>query len=138
MAARVAVAIVLVVLLVAVAYWLERRRRRDAPTQAGTQPPAQLDRHDFPRAEAPWIVVLFTSATCESCAGLYDKAKPLESGEVAVFESEFPADRARHERYHIDAAPTTVVADADGVVRAALVGPFDAAELWSAMADARR
>ena len=51
--------------------------------------PAQLDRADFPRPEAPWLVVLFTSSNCDSCAGLYDKAAALESDEVAVTEVEY-------------------------------------------------
>ena len=48
-----------------------------------------------------------------------------------------PATARCHERYHIDAAPTTVVADAHGVVHAALVGAFDAPELWSTVAGLR-
>ena len=74
------IAVALFAVLAGVAWWLERRRRPDAPTQPhAAETPAQLDRADFPRPDAPWLVVLFTSRTCESCAGLYEKALPLES-----------------------------------------------------------
>ena len=47
---------------------------------------------------------------------------------------EFPAQRDVHERYRIDAVPTLVVADADGVVRASVVGPVSATDLWALVA----
>ena len=137
MLVRVVVAIVLFALLAALAWWFERRRRGDAPTQASGEAPIQLDRADFARPEAPWLVVLFTSANCESCAGLYDKAAALESEEVAVVEIEYFARRDLHERYRVDAAPMTLIADAAGVVRVSMLGAFAAAELWTAVAELR-
>jgi hypothetical protein len=137
MLVRVVVAVVLFALLAALAWWFERRRRRDAPTQASGAAPTQLDRADFARPEAPWLVVLFTSANCDSCAGLYDKAAALESDEVAVTEIEYFARRELHERYHVDAAPMTLIADAAGVVRVSMLGAFGAAELWTAVAELR-
>jgi hypothetical protein len=136
-AARVVVAVVLFALLAAVAWWLERRRREDAPTQSPLTTPTQLDRADFVRPETPWLVVLFTSSNCDSCAGLYDKAATLESDDVAVTEVEYFANRGLHERYHVDAAPMTLVADDRGVVRASFLGAFAAPELWSTVADLR-
>jgi hypothetical protein len=137
MVARVVVAVALFALLAALAWWLERRRRNEAPTQSPGLGPIQLDRADFPRPEAPWLVVLFTSSTCESCAGLYDKAAALESDHVAVAEVEYFARPQLHERYHVDAAPLTVIADAEGVVRASFLGAFAAPELWTAIAELR-
>jgi hypothetical protein len=134
---RVIVAIALFAVLAALAWWLERRRRRDVPTQSPGVAPVQLDRADFARPDAPWLVVLFTSDTCDSCAGLYDKAAALESDEVAVIEVEFFARRELHERYHVDAAPMTLIADADGVVRGSFLGAFAASELWTAVAELR-
>jgi hypothetical protein len=81
--------------------------------------------------------VLFTSSNCDSCAGLYDKAATLESADVAVAEVEYFANRALHERYHVDAAPMTLVADDRGVVRASILGAFAAPELWNAVAELR-
>jgi hypothetical protein len=134
---RIVIALAAFAVLAAVAWRLERRRRTDPPTQSSTALPAQLDRNDFVRPDAPWLVVLFTSANCTSCRGLIDKATPLESPEVAVTELEFPGARALHDRYHITAAPTTLVADAAGVVRASIVGAFSTTELWSTVSDAR-
>jgi hypothetical protein len=136
-ALRVVIAVAAFVVIAGVAYWLERRRRTDAPPQPIDDAPAQVDRNDFPRPDAPWLVVLFTSKNCESCEGLYDKAKPLESDAVAVTEVEYFEDKALHERYRIEAAPLTVIADAEGVVRDWIVGPYAPTELWTRVAAAR-
>jgi hypothetical protein len=137
MTVRVVVAVVLFALLCGVAWWLEGRRRHDVPTQAPRDAPTQLDRADFASPSTPWLVVLFTSSTCDSCAGLYDKAAALVSNDVAVVEVEYFAQPELHERYHIDAAPMTLVADADGVVRTSFIGAFAAPELWAAVAELR-
>ncbi len=125
MTVRIAIALTLFVLLSGVAWWLERRRRTNAPMQGTTATPEQLDRRDFERPDAPWLVVLFTSDACASCEGLYDKAAPLASDDVAVVEIEFPEHRALHDRYHVRAAPMTLVADHEGVVRASFLGAFE-------------
>jgi hypothetical protein len=137
MIVRVVIAVVLFAVLCGVAWWLEQRRRHDVPTQTPRDVPTQLDRADFASPQTPWLVVLFTSSTCDSCAGLYDKAVALASDEVAVVEVEYFAQPDVHERYHIDAAPMTLVADADGVVRKSFVGAFAAPELWAAVAELR-
>ena len=130
------IAVVLVVLAVVVALVLERRRP-DAPTQARWAVPSQLDRSDFTRPDAPWLVAVFTSATCDSCAQVVAKARPLESTEVAVEEIEFSADADLHRRYGIDAVPCIVVADAEGSVRASHIGPATATDLWATLAEVR-
>ena len=131
------IAAVLVALAVVVAVVLDRRRP-DAPTQARWAVPTQLDRGDFARPQAPWLVAVFTSATCDSCAGVVAKAVPLDGGEVVVQEVEIGADPTLHRRYGIDAVPCLVVADAEGVVRASFVGPPTATDLWATLADLRR
>ena len=55
-------AAVVVVVSVVVAVVLERRRP-EAPTQSSWAVPAQVDRADFTRPDAPWLVAVFTSAT---------------------------------------------------------------------------
>jgi hypothetical protein len=137
MTVRIAIAVVLFVLLSGVAWWLERRRRANAPSQGTTATPEQLDRLDFDRPDAPWLVVVFTSNACASCEGLYEKASPLASEDVAVVEIEFPEQRALHDRYHVQAAPMTLVADREGVVRATFLGAFGATDLWKAVAELR-
>ena len=134
---RVGIAVALFVVVAAIALVLERRRRTNAPLQGQPVVPAQLDRNDFPRPNAPWLVVVFSSANCESCEGLFEKVAPLESSDVAVVEACYPSAKALHERYAINAAPVTVVADAQGVVCASVLGAFNASELWTAVAPLR-
>ena len=137
MTLRIVIAVVIVAVAAGVAWWLERRRKVAPPTQGRAVVPHQLDRRDFPRPDAPWLVVLFTSSNCDSCAGLLDKARPLESEQVSVVEVEFSVNRGLHERYQIEAAPITVLADAEGVTRASFVGAFSATDLWNALAEIR-
>jgi Thioredoxin len=120
--------------LVAVAL---KQRKPDAPTQTTYEPPQQLDRNDFVRPSAPWLVALFVSDTCHSCAGLVPKVEMMASEHVAVEVISFQADKPRHERYNIDSVPSLVLADAHGVVAKAFVGPVSATDLWAAMAELR-
>lgn len=132
------VAAVLVVVVVAAALVLQRRRQVDPPTQQRWQVPAQLDRADFAGADGEWLVVTFTSATCTSCADVKRKAAVLASRDVSVFDAEYTANRDLHQRYRIEAVPTLVIADRDGVVKASFLGPVSATDLWAACAEARQ
>jgi hypothetical protein len=136
MVVRLGIAIGLLLIAVAIA-WLLERRRPSAPPRDVYPVPRQLDRDDFPRPDAGWLVALFSSTTCDSCEGLPAKIAVLESGDVATCEVEFHEQGELHRRYEISGIPTTVVADADGVVRAAFVGVFTATDLWAAVAEAR-
>jgi thioredoxin-related protein len=133
---RIVIALVLVGIAVVVALIIEKRRPAP-PTQPTWAVPSQLDRNDFARPDAPWLVVVFTSATCETCKDVLVKARPLESDEVAVEEVEAVARKDLHQRYAIDAVPMLVLADAEGVVRGSLVGPASAEEIWLAVSDVR-
>lgn len=135
---RLLLAAVLVAVAVAVAFVLERRRP-EPPTQPRSWPvPTQLDRRDFDGVERPWLVAVFTSATCESCMQATEKARVLASAEVAYTEVPWQQQKDLHERYAVEAVPTLVVADAEGVVRASFVGVPSATDLWAAVAEARR
>ena len=114
------------------------REAEPDPVRAAGEVPRQLHRADFPRADAPWLVVLFSSATCDTCAVMAAKISVLDSVEVATCEIEFGAERVVHERYAIDSVPLVVVADRDGVTRAAFLGPTSATDLWAAVAELRR
>ncbi len=129
-----AVAIVAVAL---VAAWVLQRRRPEAPTGGRWSVPGQVDRADFPEPGAPWLVAVFTSATCDACAATVTKASALASPSVAVAEIELGAEPELHRRYGIDAVPLLVLADAEGVVRASFVGPPSAPDLWAAVAEVR-
>lgn len=134
---RVVLAVVLVLVAVVVAAVVQRRQRPEAPVRTGYAVPAQLDRADFARPDAPWLVAVFTSATCGTCSGVWERARLLESPAVAVQELEHKADRALHDRYAIEAVPTTLVAGPDGVVAASFLGAVTATDLWAAVAEAR-
>lgn len=138
MTARLVLAAALVGVAFLAAGVLERRRRTAPPARGAHLVPQQLDRADFPRPDAPWLVVLWSSQACASCDGLGEKLRPLESADVAVVEVEYQADPGLHRRYAIEAAPLTVVVDVHGVTRASYAGAFDAAELWAAVAELRR
>ena len=113
------------------------RRRPAAPTQPTWTVPAQLDRDDFDGPATPWLLAVFTSATCDSCAAAVQKANVLASADVVVQEVEVAARRDLHDRYGIEAVPLILLADAAGVVRTSFAGPPSATDLWAAVAEAR-
>jgi hypothetical protein len=134
---RVLIAVALIAVAGVVAALLQRRQP-DAPTQPRTyRVPSQLDRSDFERPDAPWLVAVFTASTCTSCQGMWQKAEPLESEHVAVQQLEVSAQRDLHQRYGIDGVPLVVIADHEGVVRASFVGPATATDLWATVAELR-
>lgn len=134
---QLVLAVAIVGFAAGVAEVVRRRRRVDPPTQQRHELPAQVDRADFARPDAPWLVAVFTSVTCSTCADVTRKASVVESADVAVQIVTYQDDRDLHERYRIDAVPGLVLADADGVTRAAFLGPITATDLWAAIADAR-
>ena len=133
---RLVLALIIVAVAVAAAFLLERRKPAP-PTRDAYPVPAQLDRLDFPRPEAPWIFVLFSSSTCDSCGPMAIRVRGLESEAVATVEVEAQADKELHRRYRIEGVPMVVLADSEGVVRSGFVGSVDSWELEAALADAQ-
>jgi hypothetical protein len=131
---RLLVAVAIAV-AVAVLAWILERRRPEPPTQRRWAVPDQLDRSDFDRPGAPWLVAVFSSATCESCAQTVDAAQGVASADVVVQEVEVAARGDLHRRYNVEAVPTLVVADRDGVVRASFVGPPPEGDLTEALSE---
>ena len=131
---RVLLAVGIAVAVAVLAVILERRRPQP-PSQRRWAVPDQVDRNDFDRPGAPWLIAVFSSATCESCATAVARARTLASGDVAVQEVEVGARRDLHRRYNVEAVPTLVVADRQGVVRASIIGPPSDGELESTFAD---
>jgi hypothetical protein len=127
-----AVAIALVVATLAM---LLQRRKPEPPTQREWAVPTQLDRADFERPGAPWLVAVFSSATCGGCATAVERAQAVASGDVAVQDVEFTARRDLHKRYNIETVPMLVVADRQGVVRAHFIGTPREGEVESAFAE---
>jgi hypothetical protein len=134
---QIVVAVVLAAAALGVALVLRRRRSPEAPMQGSWTTPTQLDRGDFARADAPWLIAVFSSGTCSTCADIVAKAEVMAAAEVAVQEVEYSREPALHRRYHIDAVPLVLLADAQGVVRASFIGPISATDLWAAVAQAR-
>jgi hypothetical protein len=133
---RLVLAAALVAAAVVVALLVQRRR------PSGDRPPtfhvpATLDRTEFDRPEAPWLVAVFTSASCDTCAAVLDNARQLADDAVVVQELEARVDEAVHDRYHVDAVPLAVLVDGNGIVRAHYFGPTSSAELRSALAALR-
>jgi hypothetical protein len=133
---RLILAVLVIVAAIVIARQLERRRPAP-PTRDAYPVPAQLDRLDFPRPDAPWLYVLFSSRTCDSCAVMVGRVCALESDSVATVQVEAKVDKALHDRYRIEGVPMVVLADADGVVRAGFVGAVDTWELEEALAEAQ-
>jgi len=131
--------IILVVVAAAAATlaFLVQRRRPDAPIRTGWTVPEQLDRRDFAHPDAPWLVAVFTSASCDSCAAVVDVAEPLASDAVAVDVVEVGERREVHDRYAVDAVPMVLLVDTLGVVRDHHLGPVSAAHLWGSLAELR-
>ncbi|NLA34091.1 MAG: hypothetical protein GX868_00190 [Actinobacteria bacterium] len=134
---RLVVVIPVVLVALLAAYALQRRKPEPPSQPVEHVAPQQLDRADFVRPDAPWLVAAFTSATCDTCADMVGKVQILESDEVAVANVEYGADRKTHDRYHITAVPTVVIADRSGVVHKSFIGPTSASHLWAAVADLR-
>lgn len=134
---RIVLIAVLIVVAAVIAQVISRRTRADAPTRPRAAVPDHIDRADLTRPEAPWMVAVFSSATCTACRGTWEKARQLESDDVAVQEIEAVADAELHDRYGIDAVPLVVVIDATGAVRGHFLGEPPAAELWATVADLR-
>jgi hypothetical protein len=134
MTARVVVGIVLVAVAVVAALVVERRRRSaNAPVRDSYPIPRQLHRADFERPEAPWLVALFSSSTCDSCALVRDRVRGLVRDDVVVCDLEFPTARELHERYAISGVPMVLIADAEGVVRESFVGSVTSTDLAAAL-----
>ena len=135
--AQVVVAVIVVAVALVVGLVLRSGRQVSAPTQPVAVVPVQLDRADFPDATTPWVVVVFSSATCHSCADVVRKAQVLSSKAVTVVDVEFSSNAALHRKYDIQAVPIVAIADHQGVVHRGFAGPVTATDLWAAVADAR-
>lgn len=102
----------------------EAARRRGAPTVARGQPPTSLDRGDFRSPDAYWLIAVFTSATCSSCAAVLAELRALENADIAVVDVEVATEPQLHAKYGVESVPTTVFADTHGNAKLAFVGPL--------------
>ncbi len=134
---RVALVVVLAAAAAGLAALIRSRTRSDPPTRPAWTVPDHLDRREFARPDTPWLVAVFSSATCLACRATWEKARALESDSVAVQELEAVAQADLHARYGVDAVPLVVIAGPDGTVKASFLGEPPTADLWAAVADLR-
>ena len=135
---RIVVALVLAAVAAVVAVVTDRSRRKEPPTQPRTYAaPLQVDRSDFDRPDAEWLVLAFTSATCGTCADVVSKVVVLDGPQVAVVVVDSVEQKDLHDRYQVEAVPIVAIAGADGVVQASFIGPVSATHLWGALAELR-
>ena len=134
---EIIIVVVVALIVLGVGAYMQRRTP-DAPIRTTHHVlPSQLDRNDFVRPEAPWLVAVFTSATCETCAKVWTSTQLVESDQVAIQNVAFQDDGELHVRYNVTAVPSVVVADEHGVNRAEFLGPPTSAELWATLAEVR-
>jgi hypothetical protein len=111
--------ILLVLLLgtfaVAVAFFVNRRST-DSPTVPKSSLPIQVDRNDFEHPETEWILVFFSSDSCDSCGIVRRLLKALDVCLLHIQEVTFPKDKFLHQRYGIESVPIVLLAGVDGVV----------------------
>lgn len=119
------------------AAWLYRRFRPSNPTAPTYSVPARLERWDFAQPNTEWLLAVFTSKTCSTCAAVAKAAESLADESLAVQEVEFRRHGELHRRYAVDAVPLAVLADRTGAVCASLAGPATDAELSALVASAR-
>lgn len=132
---RLIVLIVLTAIAVGVAIALQRRRP-EPPSSPSYKAPTQVDRDDFDAPGVDTLIAVFTSATCASCAIAVETARSVVAGAgdgVVMQDLEVNRDSRMHQRYTIDGVPTTLVVDAEGVVRASFFGPTDVSQVTEAL-----
>ncbi len=139
---NVAIALAIVVVVGAMALFARRRQHVDVPTQKIFTVPAQIDRSDFnpvdtDSAVPEWLIVVFTSSACDVCGDVWDKAQIMASRHVGVHKVDYETQGDLHQKYKIDAVPTLVICDEDGVVHKHFLGPVSATHLWAAVATVR-
>ena len=129
---RLLIAVALIGIAVGVAA-AARRRRPDPPSAPSFRAPIQLDRDDFDDPSAPGLLLLFGSTTCDSCRGAWATVAELARPGLVVQRIDVEDDPSLHQRYRIDGVPTTVLADAEGVVHSTWFGPVERDELITAI-----
>lgn len=129
---RIVILLALTAMAVGVAAVL-RRRRPDPPSAPSYRAPAQLDRADFDSSEAPILLVVFASLTCESCHGVWELVSGVDRPDTVVQRVLVEERSDLHKRYRIDGVPTTLVVDPHGVVQHSFFGPLSPEELRLAL-----
>tara|TARA_B110000438_G_C15718987_1_gene608891 strand:+ start:115 stop:534 length:420 start_codon:yes stop_codon:yes gene_type:complete len=91
--------------------------------RSGWTVPGHLERSDFAFRNEPWIALVFSSNTCETCKSVIDAAKGLSIKSIPFQEISVEENKELHDRYGIDAVPMLLILDNFGVVRSHYLGP---------------
>ena len=90
---------------------------------SGWSIPGHLNREDFGFLSEPWLVVIFSSDSCETCKPVVAESMKLSSLGIAVQEIALETNKDLHKKYDIDAVPMLLLVDKFGVVRSSHLGP---------------
>ncbi len=120
--------VVAVVALASAVAAVVARRKPDVPTAPQFAVPQQLDRNDFEAPNKPWLLLLFSSETCLSCRDARETLGLVDFDQIHVQDVAVETGKALHSRYAINAVPTVILADNEGVVSWSYLGapPRDA------------
>ncbi|MEC7924190.1 MAG: hypothetical protein VYB80_03135 [Actinomycetota bacterium] len=111
-----AIMVLLLGVFAAIVAFLVNKRNSDSPSVPRNSLPIQIDRSDFENPKTEWILILFSSDSCDSCQEVRNLIKGLTLDSFHIQEVEFPQETPTHQRYGIDSVPITLVAGTDGVV----------------------
>jgi len=120
-----ATTILLVLVLGGVAFgasFWANRRKPDSPTVPKFVLPFQLDRNDFESSESEWLLVLFSSETCNSCQTVLEQIASLTIFNLHIQNVEFPSEDALHKKYSVESVPSLLLASQKGVVEWSFAG----------------
>ena len=92
---------------------------------SGWSIPGHLSREDFGFLNEPWLVVIFSAESCETCKPVVTESMQLTSLGIAIQEVAAETNKDLHEKYDIDAVPMLLLVDKFGVVRSSHLGPIN-------------
>jgi hypothetical protein len=134
---RLLLAVLLTAVVAALALALRRARPPRSVTVAtgpeGWALPQVIDRADLGSPDAATVIVVFTAATCHTCARVWEQVRALPRPGVVAREIEYGSARAFHEKYGIQGVPATAFVDAQGGVQTWLLGPVTDEQLEQAL-----
>ena len=99
--------------------------------------PQYLSRTDFDQPDSAWLIAVFSSKDCATCAPVALEAYKLTDADVTVQEIPVDSSAELHRRYCVSAVPMLLIADADGLVCAHHLGPATNSELRKLLDNAR-
>lgn len=134
---RLLLAAALTAVIAGLAVVLRRARPPRSVTVAsgpeGWALPQVIDREDLGSPDAATVIVVFTSASCHTCARVWEQVQALPRPGVVAREIEYSTARAFHQKYGIEGVPATAFVDASGGVQTWLLGPVTDEQLEQAL-----